>query len=264
MNDKKVLIRLEQIEKTFQNGTVSETNIFQDFDLNIYDGDFISVVGNNGSGKTTLLNLICGSLFPDKGKIFLEGKDITKAPQFRRAEVIGRVFQDPQLGTCPELTILENLSLADNKGKKYNLSRGINRKRIDFYRTQLEKLHLGLEDKLYVPVGTLSGGQRQALALLLASMAPLKLLVLDEHTAALDPNSSRSVMELTRELVEELHLTTIMVTHNLKFASAYGDRLLMMNHGNIVLDISGEEKNQYPTERLLEIFNRYSLETELI
>ena len=264
MRDERALVRLEAIEKTFGGRSLNQMRLFSDFNLSIREGEFVSVVGSNGSGKTTLLNLICGNVTPDKGKIYLEERDITKMPQYKRAGVIGRVYQDPKMGTCPALTILENMSLADNKGKPYQFTRGVNRKRADRYRTELEKLHLGLENKLHVPVGMLSGGQRQALALLLASMTPLKLLVLDEHTAALDPNSSRSVMELTKELVEKLHLTTIMVTHNLKFASIYGDRLLMMHHGNVVLDISGEEKQAYQTRQLLEIFNRYSLEADII
>ena len=212
------LLELRHIRKVFNAGTVSEMEVFHDFSLTIHKGEFISVVGSNGSGKTTTLNLLCGSLMPDAGQILLHGTDITKMPEYKRAAFFGRVFQDPANGTCPTMTILENMSLADNKGRPFGLGRGVNRKKLDEYKQQLELLHLGLEDKIDLPVGVLSGGQRQALALLISTMTPIELLVLDEHTAALDPKSSENVMELTDRIVREKQLSAIMVTHNLRFA----------------------------------------------
>lgn len=254
------LVRLDHVNKVFNPGTVSQMGVFEDFSFAIREGEFISVVGSNGSGKTTLLNLICGSLPVDGGSILLGGKDITKMPEYRRAARIGRVFQDPAKGTCPSLTILENLSLADSKGGAFGLTRGVNHRRVDYYRSQLELLHLGLEDKLHQRVGVLSGGQRQALALLISAMTPIDLLVLDEHTAALDPKSAENVMELTGKIVREKGLTAIMVTHNLRFAVEYGNRLVMMDRGRCVIDAAGEEKNGYKIEDLLKVFNEISIE----
>jgi len=254
------LVRLEHINKAFNPDTVSETDLFRDFSFSIGEGEFISVVGSNGSGKTTLLNLLCGSIPLDEGAVFLRKKDITKLPEYRRAAHIGRVFQDPAKGTCPTLTILENLSLADNKGKSFNLGRSVNKRRVDYYKSQLELLHLGLEDKVELPVGALSGGQRQALALLISTMTPIDLLVLDEHTAALDPKSSENVMYLTDKVVREKNLTAIMVTHNLRYAVEYGSRLVMMHAGKAVIDAAGEAKKQYAIEDLLKVFNEISIE----
>ncbi|MEG1879446.1 MAG: ATP-binding cassette domain-containing protein [Pseudoflavonifractor sp.] len=254
------LVRLEHIHKIFNPGTVSQMGVFEDFSFAIGTGEFISVVGSNGSGKTTMLNLICGSLPLDDGQIFLGETDITKMPEYRRAAFIGRVFQDPAKGTCPSLTILENMSLADNKGKGYNLGLGVNKRRLDYYKTQLELLHLGLEDKIHLPVGVLSGGQRQALALLISTMTPIDLLVLDEHTAALDPKSAENVMELTDKIVREKQVTAIMVTHNLRFAVDYGSRLVMMDKGSCVIDSGAEGKGQYKIEDLLKVFNEISIE----
>lgn len=260
-NDSKgPLIRLENVSKIFNKNTVSEVTILRDFNLSVQEGAFVSIVGSNGSGKTTLLNLICGSLTPSAGKIYLRDKEITRLPEYQRARHIGRVFQNPAKGTCPSLTILENMALADNKGRAYGLSGGINRKKLDAYRDQLSLLHLGLEDKLDLPVGALSGGQRQALALLISTMTPIDLLVLDEHTAALDPKSSENVMELTERFVREKHITTIMVTHNLKFAVQYGNRLIMMHAGNCVIDAADERKAAYATSDLLKVFNEISVE----
>ncbi len=254
------LVRMERICKAFNPHTVSETDLFRDFSFSIGEGDFISVVGSNGSGKTTLLNVLCGSIPPDSGSVFLRDKDITKMPEHQRAAHIGRVFQDPMKGTCPSLTILENLSLADNKGKPFNLSRGVDKKRLDYYKSQLELLHLGLEDKVELPMGALSGGQRQALALLISTMTPIDLLVLDEHTAALDPKSSENVMYLTDKVVREKGLTAIMVTHNLRFAVEYGTRIVMMHAGHTVIDAAGEAKKSYAIEDLLKVFNEISIE----
>lgn len=254
------LVRLAHIHKIFNPGTISEMGVFEDFSFSIQEGDFLSVVGSNGSGKTTMLNLICGSLPVDKGTIFLKGRDITHLAEYKRAAHIGRVFQDPMKGTCPALTILENMSLADNKGRPFGLGMGVNKKRLDYYRSQLELLHLGLEDKMEQHVGVLSGGQRQALALLISTLTPIDLLVLDEHTAALDPKSSENVMELTDTIVREKRLTAIMVTHNLRFAEHYGNRLVMMHAGNAVIDAPGADKTKYTLEDLLKVFNEISVE----
>lgn len=254
------LVQLHHIDKTFHPGSVNEIVLFTDFNLDILAGQFVSVVGSNGSGKTTILNLLCGSLLIDRGSIQVGGKEISRLSEFRRSRFIGRVFQDPSKGTCPELTILENMAMAEHKGKPYGLSLGVNRKRTDFYRSQLEQLKLGLEDKLNLAVGSLSGGQRQALALLISTMTPIDLLILDEHTAALDPKSSETVMELTERIVHQKKLTTLMVTHNLKFAIQYGDRLLLMHRGHSVLDAAGTEKAALETHDLTERFNQISLE----
>ncbi|MBQ1386107.1 MAG: ATP-binding cassette domain-containing protein [Erysipelotrichales bacterium] len=253
-------VRLEHIHKSFQPRTVSETVVFKDFNLEIEDGTFVSVVGSNGSGKTTMLNMICGNVDPDSGKIFLGDTDLTHLPAYKRTARIGRVFQDPAKGTCASLTVLENLALADNKGQPYGFRRSIDEKRMDVYRHQLQRLHMGLEDKLHVPVGHLSGGQRQALALLIATKSPLDLLVLDEHTAALDPKSAETVMKLTEEIVRKEQVTTIMVTHNLRFAAEYGDRLVMMHEGKSVIDSLGHDKSSYKVSDLLDTFNRISIE----
>ena len=234
--------------------------LFNNFNFKVNEGDFISIVGSNGSGKTTLLNLICGSIFPDSGKILLDGKDITALCEYKRAKSIGRVFQDPKMGTCSELTVLENFALADNKNKPYGLSTAINRDRVEYYRGLLSQCGMGLENRMNTPVGLLSGGQRQAMALIIAGMTNVRLLILDEHTAALDPKSSETIMELTDKLVREKHLTAVMVTHNLRFAVNYGNRLVMMHSGNTVLDRSGKEKENTKIGDILEIFNDISIE----
>jgi len=254
------LVELTNIKKTFNVGSVNEALLFEDFNFSVEKGQFISIVGSNGSGKTTLLNLICGSLMPDGGSILLDGLDITKMPEYKRSAYVGRVFQDPSMGACPHLTILENMALADNKGKRYDLRPGVSKKRVEWYRQQLEMLHLGLEDKINMPVGLLSGGQRQALALLIATLTPIRLLILDEHTAALDPKSSENVMELTDRFVREKKLTAVMVTHNLRYAVDYGDRLVMMHKGTTVKDVSYHEKDGCSVDDLLKIFNEISIE----
>ena len=254
------LVELIHIKKTFNSGSVNEAQLFEDFNFSVKKGQFISIVGSNGSGKTTLLNLICGSLMPDGGSILLDGRDITKMPEYKRSAYIGRVFQDPSMGACPGLTILENMALADNKGRHYNLTPGVSKKRIDYYKQQLEMLHLGLEDKINMPVGLLSGGQRQALALLISTLTPIDLLILDEHTAALDPKSSENVMELTDKFVREKKLTAVMVTHNLRYAVEYGDRLVMMHKGTAVKDVAYHEKDACSVEDLLKIFTEISIE----
>ena len=254
------MLELQNITKRFNVGTVDESIVFDDFNFKIDKGEFVSVIGSNGSGKTTLLNLICGSLKADEGKIIFNGNDITNTSEFKRAKIIGRVFQEPKIGTCADLTVLENMALADNKNKVFGLGRCVNKKRIDYYKSLLEQCDMGLENRLGVQVGTLSGGQRQALALVIANMSNVELLILDEHIAALDPKSSDRVMELTNKLVKENNITTLMVTHNLRYAVEYGNRLFMMHEGNSVLDIKGKEKANAKVEDILEIFDRISIE----
>ena len=252
------MLEVKNIRKIYNPGTVQEKCLFDDFSLSIPDGQFVSVVGSNGSGKTSLLNLICGSIQPDGGQILMQGRDIRKDSEHVRARKIGRVYQNPAMGTCAQMTILENLSLADFKGKPAGLHRGTDRRRIDAYREMLRPL--GLEDMLSTKVGTLSGGQRQALALLMSTMTPISFLILDEHTAALDPKTADIIMELTGRVVREKQLTAIMVTHNLRYAVEYGDRILMMHQGHAVLDKAGEEKQAVRIEDLLTIFNEISIE----
>lgn len=255
------MIELKNIDKYYNIGTVNEICLFKDFNLKIQNGDFVSVIGSNGSGKTSMLNLICGSLQPEKGSISLGGEDITKQKEFFRQRKIGRVYQDPAMGTCPSMTILENMSLADNKGRAYGLGLGTNKKRISHYREMLSQLGLGLEDMMGTKVGALSGGQRQAMALLMTTMTPIEFLILDEHTAALDPKTAELIMQLTDKIVREKNLTTIMVTHNLRFAVEYGNRLIMMHQGQAVLDKAGKEKEALAIEDLLDQFNEISIET---
>ena len=254
------MLELKNIHKVYNAGTVNEQVLFENFSLSVPEGEFISVVGSNGSGKTSLLNLICGSIPVDSGTIVMGGTDITKMPEYKRQRRIGRVYQHPAMGTCPNMTILENMALADNKGKPFNLLPGTNKSRIDFYRDQLKILGLGLEDKMGVKVGVLSGGQRQAMALLMSTMTPIEFLILDEHTAALDPKTADIIMELTGKIVAEKHLTTIMVTHNLRFAVEYGNRLLMMHQGHAVMDKKGEEKANTKVDDILDMFNAISIE----
>ena len=254
------MLKLENICKTYNLGTVNETTLFTNFNLEVKKGEFISVIGSNGSGKTSILNMICGSIPVDSGRILVQGQDITRMKEHQRSKFIGRVFQDPAKGTCPSMNILQNMAMADNKGKPFNLTAGINKKRIPYYQEQLSRLKLGLEDKLYVRVGALSGGQRQAMALLMSTMTPLDFLILDEHTAALDPKTSEIIMELTDEIVREKQLTTLMVTHNLRHAVEYGNRMIMMHQGGIVLDYDGEKKKSTQVDDILGIFNSISIE----
>lgn len=254
------MLELRNIVKIYQGGTVNETCLFNDFSLTIPDRQFVCVVGSNGSGKTSLLNIICGSISIDEGQVLIGGENITHMPEHKRHRRIGRVYQNPALGTCPSMTILENMSMADNKGKPFNLRRCVNRKKTEEYRAMLAQLGLGLEDKLGVQVGSLSGGQRQAMALLMSTMTPIEFLILDEHTAALDPKTAEIIMQLTGRIVAEKQLTTIMVTHNLRYAVEYGDRVLMMHQGHAELDLSGEARRNLRVEDLLTRFNEISIE----
>lgn len=256
----KVMLELQKVSKIYNPGEVSETCLFKDFSLKINDGEFVSVVGSNGSGKTSMLNLICGSIPLDSGAIILDGKDISAMPEYKRYSLIGRVYQNPSMGSCPELTILENMSLAENKGKKFGFSASVDKKKTDHFRRMLATLGLGLEDKLGVKVGALSGGQRQALSLLMATMTPIRFLILDEHTAALDPKTAENIMILTDRIVREKNITAIMVTHNLRYAIEYGDRLLMMHKGNAILDKTRKEKEAATVNDLLKIFTEISIE----
>ena len=254
------MLELKDIHKYYNPGTVNEMCLFRGFNLSIEEGEFVSVIGSNGSGKTSMLNIICGSIPVEAGQIFMNGSDITKEKEYKRNRRIGRVYQNPAMGTCPSMTILENMALADNKGKVYGFGRGTNKARISYYKELLSQLGLGLEDKLDIKVGALSGGQRQAMALLMSTMTPIEFLILDEHTAALDPKTAELIMELTDKIVKEKKLTTIMVTHNLRYAVEYGDRLLMMHQGEAVLDLKGEEQKAMSVDEILKQFNEISIE----
>ena len=252
------MLELRGVTKIYNPGSITEHRLFDRFSLTVEEGQFVSIVGSNGSGKTSLLNIICGSIPIEAGDVLVGGKSIARLRDYRRYAVMGRVYQNPAAGTCPNLTMLENLSLADNKGRRFGLGRAMDRRRMDAYREQLSSLGLGLEDKLDVKMGALSGGQRQAVSLLMATMTPLRFLILDEHTAALDPKTAEIIMTLTDKVVREKHLTAMMVTHNLRHAAQYGDRILMMNQGRVVLDRSGEEKRHTSMEDLLTMFNQIS------
>lgn len=254
------MLELININKSFNIGTPDETVLFNNFNLKINDGEFVSVVGSNGSGKTTMLNIICGSMPLESGKVIINGEDVTGKKDFYRYKRIGRVYQDPAQGSCPDMTILENLSVADNKNKSWNLGRGTNKKNIERYKELLFGLGQQLENKLDVKVGSLSGGQRQALALLMATMTPIDFLILDEHTAALDPKAAETVMMLTDKIVKEKKLTSLMVTHNLRYAVEYGNRLLMMDQGECIVDIAGETKANTKVDDLLGKFYTISIE----
>lgn len=254
------MLELHDVSKVYAPGSVNETCLFRHFNLTIPDHQFVSVVGSNGSGKTSMLNLLCGSIPVDEGQIIMGGRDITKMKDFKRYRNIGRVYQNPAMGTCGSMTILENMAMADNKGRAYGITPGVNKRRVDFYRDLLSKLGLGLEDKLQTPVGSLSGGQRQAMALLMSTMTPIEFLILDEHTAALDPKTAELIMCLTDKLVREKQLTTLMVTHNLRYALEYGDRLVMLHEGHVVLDKAGQEKQNTTLDEVLGLFTQISVE----
>jgi len=254
------MLELKNITKIYNPGTISEICLFERFTLSVADGEFLSIVGSNGSGKTSLLNIICGSIPIEGGDVQIGGESIARMRDFKRYEKIGRVYQNPAMGTCPHLTMLENMSLADNKGKPYGLSYGINKPRIDYYRQQLSILGLGLEDKMDIKLGSLSGGQRQAVALIMSTLSPVDFLILDEHTAALDPKTAEVIMELTEKIITEKRLTAMMVTHNLRYAVKYGSRLIMMNKGEIVLEKAGAKKKTLTVNDILHIFNEISIE----
>ena len=254
------MLELKNIYKTFNAGTVNEKQALKGIDLTLEDGDFVTVIGGNGAGKSTMLNAIAGVWPVDEGQIIIDGKDVTKLPEHKRAAFLGRVFQDPMNGTAATMGIEENLALALRRGQSRTLRAGIKSSEREVYKRLLSTLGLGLEDRLTSKVGLLSGGQRQALALLMATMTPIDFLILDEHTAALDPKTAEIIMELTDQVVKEKKVTTIMVTHNLRYAVEYGNRLIMMHEGKAILDKAGEEKKTINTEEIMAIFNRISVE----
>ncbi|MDU5111751.1 MAG: ATP-binding cassette domain-containing protein [Clostridium sp.] len=257
------MLKIQALHKVFNENTINENKVFSNFNLEVDEGDFISIIGSNGAGKSTLLNIISGNIQSDEGYIELDGIDMSKSDEFKRSKFIGRVFQNPSLGVAPNMTILENLALADNKGKRYGLTLGINKKRISYYQELLKELDLGLEDKLYNKVNLLSGGQRQALTMLMAVMSKPKILLLDEHTAALDPKTSMKIMEITKKILMETNITTMMVTHNLKQAIKTGNRLIMMHRGEILIDVKGDEKSQLTTEKLMNLFKDANINDDL-
>ena len=252
------MLKIEDIAKTFNPGTITEKVALKGVSLHLEPGDFVTVIGGNGAGKSTLMNSIAGTFPVDRGKIIIDGENITKWPEHKRAKYIGRVFQDPMMGTAPTMMIEENLAMAYRRTKKRGLGWGITSKEREIYRKALAQLNLGLEDRMTTKVGLLSGGQRQAVTLLMATLQKPKLLLLDEHTAALDPATSSKVLELSDKIIKEHNLTALMVTHNMQNAIDYGNRLIMMDNGKIILDISGEEKKRLTIEDLLKKFESIS------
>lgn len=252
------MLELKNIYKTFNAGTVNEKQALKGIDLTLEDGDFVTVIGGNGAGKSTMLNAIAGVWPVDEGQIIIDGKDVTKLPEHKRAAFLGRVFQDPMNGTAATMGIEENLALALRRGQSRTLRAGIKASEREVYKRLLSTLGLGLEDRLTSKVGLLSGGQRQALTLLMATLKKPKLLLLDEHTAALDPKTAAKVLETTEMIVNRDHLTTLMITHNMKDAITHGNRLIMMMEGKIILDICGEEKKKLTVEDLLHKFEEVS------
>ena len=251
------MLEIQNISKVFNPGTVNEKTALAGLSLTVNDGDFITIVGSNGAGKSTLFNAISGTFLADSGRILLDGKNITFEPDYIRSKYIGRLFQDPLKGTAPHMTIDENLALAYLRAEKNtNPLSHISRKEKEFFHDRLKMLDMGLEDRMNTPVGTLSGGQRQALTLLMATLVPPKILLLDEHTAALDPQAAAKIMELTVQITEENHTTCLMVTHNLKQAVTVGNRTLMMANGNIILDLSGSEREGLTIQDLMDMFRK--------
>lgn len=248
------MLEIKGVYKTFNPGTVNEKHALNGIDLVLNEGDFVTVIGGNGAGKSTMLNMIAGVYPVDCGSILIDGQDVTKLPEYKRAKYLGRVFQDPMTGTAADMQIIENLALASRRGKFRTLAPGVSKKEKDEYRELLKSLDLGLESRLTSKVGLLSGGQRQAITLLMATLKKPKVLLLDEHTAALDPKTAHKVLKITTDIVAEHNLTTLMITHNMKDAIAIGNRLIMMNEGKIIYDVSGEEKKKLTTSDLLEKF----------
>ena len=252
------MLELNHLYKTFNPGTVNAKTALDDLCLTLADGDFVTVIGGNGAGKSTMLNAISGVWRPDSGEILIDGRDVTHMPEHKRAKFLGRVFQDPMMGTAATLGIDENLALAARRGQRRGLGWSITKAEKERYRELLATLDLGLEDRMTSKVGLLSGGQRQAVTLLMASLQEPKLLLLDEHTAALDPKTAAKVLEISEQIISRNHLTTLMVTHNMKDAIAHGNRLIMMHSGHVILDIAGEEKKKLTVEELLEKFSQVS------
>lgn len=252
------MLEIKNVCKTFNAGTVNEKVALNHLNLTLNDGDFVTVIGGNGAGKSTMLNAVAGVFGVEAGQILIDGVDVTHLPEYKRAKYIGRVFQDPMMGTAATMQIEENLALAARRGKPRTLRAGITKEERENYKEQLKILDLGLEDRMTTKVGLLSGGQRQALTLLMATLQQPKLLLLDEHTAALDPKTAAKVLEATERIVQKDHLTTIMITHNMRDAIAHGNRLVMMYEGRVVVDVSGEEKKKLTVEQLLNLFSQAS------
>ena len=252
------MLKVNSISKTFNPGTINEKKALSNLSLHLKEGEFVTVIGGNGAGKSTLLNAVAGVWPVDSGSIILDGNDVTPLPEFKRAKYIGRVFQDPMMGTAPDMWIEENLALALERGEKRHLRWMVGKEDREFFKEKLSVLGLGLEDRLQVKVGMLSGGQRQALTLLMATLRKPKLLLLDEHTAALDPATASKVLELSDRLIEDNNLTALMITHNMTDAIKHGNRLIMMNEGKIILDIAGEDKKKLTKRELLEKFAEIS------
>ncbi len=250
------MLQLNQIHKVFNEGSPDEKIALHNLSLTLEPGDFVTVIGSNGAGKSTLMNMVSGVLQPDLGDIMIDGHRVTRTSEYKRAQLIGRVFQDPMAGTAPSMTIEENLAMAYSRNKKRTLRKGVNRKRKDYFVEVLESLHLGLENRLHAKVGLLSGGERQALSLLMATFTEPSILLLDEHTAALDPARADLITRLTKEIVERYQLTTLMVTHNMQQAIDLGNRLIMMDHGQIILEVDEKAKRSLTVENLLEEFQR--------
>lgn len=252
------MLKINNISKTFYAGTANERKAINNVNLSLADGDFVTIIGSNGAGKSTLFNLIGGTIFCDKGNIILDDKNITFEEDYKRAKYIGRLFQDPLKGTAPSMTIEENLSLCYMRGKHKNFSIGINKKDMDFFKENLKKLGLGLEDRMKTKMGLLSGGQRQAVSLLMCTIVTPKLLLLDEHTAALDPETADKVLSITRDIVSENKITTMMITHNIQSSLDLGNRTIMMDNGEIILDIKGAEREMMTVSKLLLMFKEKS------
>jgi putative ABC transport system ATP-binding protein len=250
------MLQLNQIHKIFNEGTPDEKIAIDHINLTLKEGDFVTVIGSNGAGKSTLMNIISGVFFPDFGAVFIDGRNVTAMSEYNRSKMIGRVFQDPMAGTAPSMTIEENLAMAYSRNKTRTLRIGVTKKRRDYFREVLESLHLGLENRLNAKVGLLSGGERQALSLLMATFTEPSILLLDEHTAALDPSRAELITNLTKEIVEKYKLTTLMVTHNMQQAIDLGNRLIMMDKGQIILEVDEEDKKQLTIEGLLGEFKR--------
>ncbi len=254
------MLEIKNIKKTFNPGTVNEKVALDGLSLTINDGEFVTVIGGNGAGKSTLLNAVCGTWRVDSGRILIDNSDVTNMPEYKRAKFLGRVFQDPMMGTAADMEIEENLALATRRGKHRGLKRGITSAERETYKKLLSELGLGLEERLKTKMGLLSGGQRQTVTLLMAAMNKPKLLLLDEHTAALDPKTAEKVLEITQRIVTENNLTTLMITHNMRDAIKYGNRLIMLYEGKIAFDVSGEEKKNLTVEQLLELFNKAKID----
>ena len=252
------MLKLTNLQKTFNPGTINAKTALDGLDLHIREGDFVTVIGGNGAGKSTLMNAICGVWKPDFGTVVIDGQDVTNMPEHKRAKYLGRVFQDPMKGTSPDMEIAENLAIAARRGTKRRFVWGVRKAEREQYKKLLASLELGLEDRLSAKVGLLSGGQRQAVTLLMATLQRPKLLLLDEHTAALDPKTAAKVLELTDRIVTENKLTTLMITHNMQDAIAHGNRLIMMHEGHVVVDVEGEDKKKLTVEDLLAMFTKAS------